>query len=273
MNRQALGGSAVAIDAAGGGAVALVFVHGGACDRTDWRAQVDALSPTFKVITMDLPGHGESGMPMTATIDALSRTVVAAKDRFGGGRVVLVGHSMGCRVILNAYAQSSAGIVGLVFVDGSLSADAGDMRAAESADDKIRKLGIPEFLDFSFTQMFVATSDTTLRDRVVVRAKRWNPEFARAILLDTIRWDAAMAADALAHVSVPVLLLQSSYVDRDFWRQSLIAGMTTPWTELVQRRVANVKLQVIEGTGHFPHLEAAGVVNESIRQFAAPLEF
>jgi pimeloyl-ACP methyl ester carboxylesterase len=80
-----------------------------------------------------------------------------------------------------------------------------------------------------------------------------------------------MLRAALARVSIPVLMLQSSYVDEAFVRCSLRAGMGTPWTELVKIRVPSTELRIIEGVGHFPQLEAATAVTESIERFVRRL--
>src|SRR5687767_14213946 len=48
---------------AGNGAQTIVFVHGWTCDETSWQGQVPELSKRFRVITLDLPGHGKSDSP------------------------------------------------------------------------------------------------------------------------------------------------------------------------------------------------------------------
>ena len=45
------------------------------------------------------------------------------KDRIAARSSILVGHSMGCRVISEAFQQSGAAMSGLVFVDGSFLGD------------------------------------------------------------------------------------------------------------------------------------------------------
>src|SRR5262245_60870132 len=54
-------GVPIAYDVKGEGLLALVFVHGWSTDRTYWREQVEPFSRGFKVVTVDLAGHGESG--------------------------------------------------------------------------------------------------------------------------------------------------------------------------------------------------------------------
>jgi pimeloyl-ACP methyl ester carboxylesterase len=136
----------------GRGSPALIFVHGGACDRTDWSAQVRALSSKFEVITLDLPGHGDSGMPPDPSIGALARSVAYCRTLVSAGKSVLIGHSMACRVILETFCSSADDIGALIFVDGSVSAAEGDVWAVQRADKTIREMGVDRFLEYSFTQ-------------------------------------------------------------------------------------------------------------------------
>lgn len=257
----------ISTDRSGTGAPSLIFVHGGACDRTDWSLQMAALSLHFEVITLDLPGHGESAPPEDNSIDALAHSVVEVKNTVAGP-CILIGHSMGCRVILQAYGDSPEGITGLIFVDGSLAAGQGDEAAAEMAAAKIKAMGVEAFLEYSFAQMFIPTSSPALRDRIVTRAKCWDPRLTAMLLIDTIRWDARNTTKSLTDVKIPVMMLQSSHVDETFARRSLLPGMSTPWTELVTRLIPRAKLLIIEGAGHFPHIEAAPAVNAGIERFA-----
>ena len=103
----------------GTGDPTLIFVHGFACALDDWEEQLRGLSPSFRCAALDLPGHGYSAEPDTACIEILAAAVNRVKDQVAGSTSILVGHSMGCRVIVEAYQQSSATVSGLVFVDGS----------------------------------------------------------------------------------------------------------------------------------------------------------
>src|SRR5512146_496242 len=100
----------------------VIFVHGFACALEDWDAQVKALSPQFRCAVLDLPGHGASAKPANVSIASMAAAVNQVKEWVGHGRKILVGHSMGCRVITQAYLLSRADVAGLVFVDGSILA-------------------------------------------------------------------------------------------------------------------------------------------------------
>ena len=71
-------GVQIAYDILGTGEPALVLIHGWCCDRTYWSAQLPALSHRFRLVTLDLAGHGQSGAGRSAwTIDAFGEDVVA----------------------------------------------------------------------------------------------------------------------------------------------------------------------------------------------------
>ena len=81
----------------------LVFVHGFACDRTDWRAQVDSLGSRTTVVEHELPGHGSTpGTPADCTIGAYGAGPAGMLAELELPPAILVGHSMGCRVVLEA---------------------------------------------------------------------------------------------------------------------------------------------------------------------------
>src|SRR5262249_34884887 len=84
----------------------LLFVHGFTCALDDWDAQVKALSPRFRCAALDLPGHGASAKPPTVSIAAMGSAVAKVKEQIGARSTILVGHSMGCRVIVEALLQS-----------------------------------------------------------------------------------------------------------------------------------------------------------------------
>ncbi len=105
---------------AGSGPRTLVLVHGWTCDETSWSAQVPALSKKYRVITMDLPGHGKSGMPKGGafTMDLFARAVEAVRVEAKADRLVLMGHSMGTPVIRQYARLYPQHVAALVLVDG-----------------------------------------------------------------------------------------------------------------------------------------------------------
>jgi pimeloyl-ACP methyl ester carboxylesterase len=195
--------------------------------------------------------------------------VLEVIKRHGGGRAVLVGHSLGVDVILEAWRQSSADVAAMVLIEGGLVASGDPDLAVSHLRQRIEAVGLNTFLNASFSQMFVPTSDPHLRQRVLQRLAHLDAHFAREIVLSKVYWDASLAPQVLASVSVPVMLVQSTYFDAAFQRYSLEPGMSTPWTELVAQQVPDVRLRFVYGVGHFTHVEAPQIVNEHIAGFAS----
>jgi pimeloyl-ACP methyl ester carboxylesterase len=100
----------------------IVFVHGWTCDESSWREQVPAFDDDYRVITLDLPGHGESDSPAAGqfSLKLFADAVEAVRAEAGAEKIVLVGHSMGGPVI-RAYALAyPQHVAGFVAVDGQL---------------------------------------------------------------------------------------------------------------------------------------------------------
>ena len=60
-----------------GAGATLVFVHGWTCDSSSWAAQVEAFAKRYRVIALDLPGHGQSQSPADGkfSMDLFARAV------------------------------------------------------------------------------------------------------------------------------------------------------------------------------------------------------
>jgi pimeloyl-ACP methyl ester carboxylesterase len=248
----------------------LIFVHGFACSLEDWDAQVNGLSSRFRCVALDLPGHGSSSAPEAATIAALGSAVNIAKKQAGGRTSVLIGHSMGCRVITEAYLQAPAEVAGLVFVDGSIIGGEPDT-AIKRARENIERSGMDALTQRLFSDMFLESSDPKLRDRLVARAQKVDRKFREELFVDLIRWDVTKSRDALKQTEVPALVLQSTFINSELKRMPMQAGMTTPWMDAIASLVAKSQAKIITGSGHFAMIEAAQVVTQDIQTFAVTL--
>ena len=248
----------------------LIFVHGFACALDDWNGQVSALSPRFRCAALDLPGHGASAMPEVVSIANLGSAVKQAKEQLAPAKTILIGHSMGCRVVVEAFLQSPSGVAGLVFVDGSILGGDPETGLAK-AKDSVSRNGIDGITQRLFNDMFVEGSDPKLKERLAARAQSVNGDFRSELFLDLVRWDLTKAREALKQITVPVLVLQSTYINTEFKRVPLQPGMTTPWMDAIASTVAKSEAKVVPGVGHFAMIENAQAVNDGIQTFAARL--
>ena len=246
----------------------LIFVHGFGCSLDDWEEQFKGLSSRFRCVALDLPGHGNSAKLEPISIEIMGTAVNRVKDQIAAPSTILIGHSMGCRVTVEAFEQAAATVSGLVFVDGSFL-DSDLQSSIKSIKNAIDRAGMDAFTRRFFSDMFLESSDPDLRERFIARAQGLNARFREELFLDLVRWDANKLSDALRRISVPALVLQSTYMDSDLKRVCLPLGMTTPWMDAVAGLVQMSQARVIPNAGHMTMIEAAPAVNDAIQEFAA----
>jgi pimeloyl-ACP methyl ester carboxylesterase len=253
----------------GRGVPALVFVHGYCCRHEDWAFQVDALKGRFECIACDLRGHGRtSARPDECSIENFGGDVAALVGALGLERPVLAGHSMGCRVVLEAARLAPERVGGLVLIDGSRFATGDPGRAEAAARAAIDKEGFSAFSRALFGEMFVP--DSVNAAQILERVAGLKPDVPAAVWPRSARWDAGMLETALASVRVPLLAIQSTVRDPvTLKRKSLKANESSGWLDLLRERVKSVRIEVIPGVGHFTMLDAPQRVNELISGFAA----
>jgi sigma-B regulation protein RsbQ len=182
----------------------LVFVHGWTCDSSSWAAQVAAFEKDYRVITLDLPGHGESESPRDGkfSMDLFARAVEAVRAEANADRIVLIGHSMGAPVIRQYVRLYPDRVAGLVAVDGPL-----DMRAfpAPQPGQGPPPMTGPEGLkarESMIRSMFIAETPAALQEQILkmmLSAPETTAAGAMAAVFDpSIRSTEVVRAPALA---------------------------------------------------------------------------
>jgi len=251
----------------GAGSPPLFFVHGFACDGTDWHAQAEVFAATNTVVTCDLPGHGQSPATAPCTIAAFAVAVVGALAELALPPAILIGHSLGCRVVLEAARLRPEAVAGLVLVDGSRIGEGDPVAAVQAMADELSGAGYQRFVRQFFGSMFVPSSDPALVNSITERALRLSPTVGRTLMADLAGWDAGDVVSALAAVRVPLLAIQSTTMNTARERVSLAPGRNSPWLDLIRAHVSTASVAELVGAGHFPQIERADDVTELIAGF------
>jgi pimeloyl-ACP methyl ester carboxylesterase len=101
----------------GEGPLTLLFVHGWSINQTYWSNQVEELSSDYRIVTVDLPGFGESGNNRANwSIEKYGTDINIVIEKLKLTNVILISHSMGGDVILEAALKNEA-VLALIGVD------------------------------------------------------------------------------------------------------------------------------------------------------------
>ena len=97
----------------------MLFVHGFANDAHVWDDIAPVVAPHYRVIALDMRGHGDSGRAPDGRydLDALCDDLECALADLDIERFVLVGHSLGGRVSMRYAGRHADQLAGLVLVD------------------------------------------------------------------------------------------------------------------------------------------------------------
>src|SRR3569833_482683 len=108
----------IAYSDTGTGDTTLLFVHGWAINRSYWSEQVKHFSSRYRIVTMDLPGFGESDKNRNDwTTRAYGNDVDSVITQLGLKKVILIGHSMSGDIVLQAAAIMPGNVLAIVGVD------------------------------------------------------------------------------------------------------------------------------------------------------------
>lgn len=226
----------------------IIFVHGWTCDDSSWEGQVPAFIHDFRVVTLDLPGHGKSESPARAqdfSVDLFAAAVEAVRAELGADKVVLVGHSMGAGVIHKYALNYPAHVAGLVAIDRPL-----DVRPWTKPERRRARVMTRELRAAAIESMFVDSTPKELRDHI------------RTMMMGASQVTAQGGQDAMAApenqsdqiITAPALTVWGDKIlnDPDFDAHEMV-------TDLEEVR--------IPGTGHFLMMEQPEAFNTILREF------
>jgi len=260
---------------AGNGSVALLFVHGGFCDDQDWVYQVKDLQEEFTVVTYDQRCHGLSEAPYdTCSVEQFATDVHALIDALDLRKTIVIGHSLGARVTIQAAADKPDHLLGIVLVDGSRLTKGNTVDEVKRVEATRLGENPADYLEYRFRAMFFDNADPELRDRIILKATATPREAIEAIASGTGYWDALGLETALPRIpsTLPVLAIQATHHDEKTERYALPPHTTTtPWLDLLRSHMPQLQVKITPMCGHFNMVEAAEDVNDAIRSFARSL--
>lgn len=248
-----LDGVKVHYKVAGDSPVALVLVHGWTCDLGFFREQLP-MARDLRLLLVDLPGHGRSGMPASFSMDLFAKAVEAAMRDAGIEKAFLAGHSMGTAVARQVYRLFPWRVRGLVALDGALRSY---FDSQEKVDAYVAPLegagGRAAFLK-KVDGMLPATTAPAIREYVRISMTRTRQETAAGAA--RAMFDLAIWADDAIQVPLLLVLARSPWWDAGYRAH-------------VRKLAPSAGFVELDGVSHFLMLEKPEAVNAALLGFCA----
>jgi pimeloyl-ACP methyl ester carboxylesterase len=240
----------------GSGKATLVLVHGWTCDSSSWDAQVPVLAKRYRVIALDLPGHGRSAAPKDGkfSMDLFARAVEAVRAEARADKIVLVGHSMGAPVIRQYARLFPEHVAGLVAVDGPL-----DMRQFGEGF-KPPSLTGPEGIkarEGMIRGMFTPQTPPALQQKILAMMLK-APEATAVGAMGSILDPALRKSDV---TPMPALAIWAG------------TNPQLPSVEETKKVLPHYSQTQVAGTGHFVMMEKPDEFNQLVTSFVDALAF
>lgn len=248
-------GVEIAYTVTGDGAPALVFVHGWMCDQTYWLNQIDELARDHMVVTVDLPGHGLSGVDRAEwTVAGFGIDLVTVVDHLSLDDFILIGHSMGGPVSLEAAGLMPRRTRAVIGVDTFQNVEAEWDPEQEKAALEAMEADFVGFCTTFVTSMFLEGANQDLVTFVSDDMCNGPAEIGSALMRNFADYD---IAQAMQSAGVPVRAVNAT-----LW----------PTDPEVNRKYADFDVVLMEDVGHFLMQEAPEAFNQHLRTVITGLE-
>jgi pimeloyl-ACP methyl ester carboxylesterase len=246
------------------GAPPLLLIQNAATPIALWDPVVAALAGAYRVIRVDLLGHGPSSPAAGYDVPAQARRAGAALDRLGAGRVTVIGHSSGGMVATALVEQRPSQVAALALINTGPSPDAkipdppltrlltaplaGRLLWRLKTERTIRKAahtGFTRPVDVP-DALLAHVQGMTYRSFTATMRGYWDYLSQRSI------------PDRLAGLGLPVLVIFGAEDRR--WRSASAAAY---------REVPGARVELLPGVGHTPMLEDPETTANVLLDFTA----
>ena len=243
----------------------IVFFHAFPLNRNMWAAQEEVLSARFRIISIDLRGHGESDAPLWHyTLEQSADDVHALLNQLAIRQALFVGLSMGGYILFAFYRKYATSVKGLILADTRAQADTtegknGRFQMAQTAYKKgpssIADIMIPKLL-----------SPATIRTK---------PEIVRNVrAMIEGNQVSGIAGDLMAMAERPDSV---AFLPQITCPAQVIVGeldQATPPSDarLMAELIPNAQLATIPDAAHLANLEQPDTFNQIVAAFALDLQ-
>lgn len=225
----------------------IVMVHGLAGDSRFFHNQMKYFSSRYRMISIDLPGHGRSAEYPDLSLESFNSCINEVIKHENPDKYILIGHSMGGCICLEHYRNNRDRILSMILVSTAavLPVDSGLINNARN--------NFTEFFDGFLGLIFSKKAGI-----FILAAKTSITEAEQNVIINDLEICSTMNYESvLPEIDIPVLLL----ANRD--------DMMVPCvlTERMHSKIRNSEFIVFDEKGHIPFFEAHEKFNAAVKEF------
>ncbi|MDH4202194.1 MAG: alpha/beta hydrolase [Phycisphaerae bacterium] len=254
-------GHKVHYQTAGSGSTTIVFIHGWSCDTEFWKYQTPAFRDDYRVILIDLPGHGKSDAPeIDYTMDAFADAIKVVLDHSSTEKAVVAGHSMGFAVVWRFAIKYPANTAGVCSVDGfflRIPDDPEEFATLKQNIDMIKGgLKMPDreaFLTMFLESMYTEKTTPQIREFILKKMSATGKHVGDSAMDDLLNLDNWRDLPVLGVPTLAVYVNNPDYKDQD--------------RAFIHKHFNNLDYHEIKDYSHFFMLETPDDFNATLKAF------
>ncbi len=237
----------------------VVLLHGFLGSHQIWESTIQSLSKSFRVIAIDLPGHGNTDcFGYVHTMELLAKSVKAVMDSLRLKKYVIIGHSMGGYAGLAFADMYPDNLKGLCLYHSSAYADSDEKKRDRTRSIKVVKANYKIFTTEVIKNLFATKNFKYLKDEIAFAQKIAAKTSKQSIIASLEGMKDRSHRDmilGLAHFPVMMVIGEHDNV--------LSSSQLLEQADLIK----NKHILYLEHDGHMGFLESPRVSNDALKKF------
>jgi pimeloyl-ACP methyl ester carboxylesterase len=238
---------------------AVVLLHGFLGSKEIWSEFGDQLAKVFRVISIDLPGHGESDCyGYIHPMELIAKSVKAVMNSLLLKRYVVIGHSMGGYAGLAFAELYFENVKGLCLFHSTAYADSAQKKSDRERAINAVKSNHTLFIKETIANLFSPANAETLKKEISFAQKVARKTSRRGVVASLEGMKARPHRDVILHYAQYPIMMVIGKHDKVLNQQDLFEQ-----AEIIKRK----KILVLENSGHMGFLEEPEVCLKEIKRF------
>jgi len=236
----------------------LILIHGLGGDHREWLMQIPVFAQKFRVIVLDLRGHGETDKTGEKySLPTFAKDVIGLLDKLGIDKAHFCGVSMGGIVTLQIVLSYPQRVKKLILVNTTARLNEQSAKVVSKWVELFRTKGFDAYFDQVIKDVFhpsfiEANPDLIKQIKEMSRNRDFQTVIKAAMGLQNFNF-----VDQLEKISVPTLIIHGE--DDEV--------IPVEEAKLLHQKITNSKLVIFSKSGHATIIEKAQEFNKTVIEF------